>query len=119
MAYPNVRSIKQVVNEGSAVQLTVDHRNESGTLEAPATLYYRVDDLTNEREILDWTAVSTPASSNTITITGTLNALQDREEPFEVRQITTLATTSGGFPDQEYFLYKVNRIFTKAGYLYS
>ena len=66
MSQSTIPSIKRVINEGDAVLLLLTHRNESDVLEAPASLSYRIDDLTNNREILDWTAFASPQTKNTI-----------------------------------------------------
>ena len=118
MSRTNFPSIRRVIDEGGTLLLDLTHKDAGGALAAPTSLSYRIDDLTNDREILDWTAVATPASKNTITITATQNTLQDRNEPYEVRQITTRVVDSLGNPDPKAFAYKVNRIFKNAGYLF-
>ena len=59
----------------------------------PTTIHYRVDCLTTKRQITDWTSVSSPAASNTITITSTENQILDDANPVEVKQITIKTDT--------------------------
>ena len=60
----------------------------------PTTIHYRVDCLTTKRQITDWTSVSSPAASNTITITATENQILSDAHPVETKQIT-IKTDSG------------------------
>lgn len=104
-------------NEGSACFLETTHLNKAKVATAPTTMKYRIDDRTNNREVLDWTAVSTPATTNTITITDTQNALHNRQNQTELRQVTVKTTDAGGNDGLEDFFYEIVRIFTRADQL--
>ena len=60
----------------------------SKSTSTPTTIHYRVDCLTTRREIADWTVVSTPAGSNTITMTAAYNQILDDAHPVEKKQLT-------------------------------
>ena len=78
-----------VVHEETTFPVTAyfrDRASKSGA--TPTTIHYRVDCLTTKREITDWTLVSTPAQSNSITITTTENQILDDGHNREKKQIT-------------------------------
>lgn len=99
------------VNEGSTCYLPLTHLNSSKALEAPSALSYRIDDITNNRQILDWTSVSTPGSTNTLTITAAQNAIYTRTRKTELRQVTVKTTDSSAGINQTPFYYNLIRIF--------
>lgn len=101
------------VNEGMTICLETTHLDKNRVLFTPTTLQYRIDDLTHDREVLDWTTVSTPSSTNTITVTEAQNALFSRNQDKEKRQITVRPTDSSGDVAQDIFIYTLIRIFER------
>lgn len=99
------------INEGTTAILTVTYLDEDKTNITPSSVSYRVDDLTNVRQVADWASVATPGTSNTITITGALNAVYSRSQEKELRQITVNTTDSSGNVAQDIFIYTLVRIF--------
>jgi len=81
---PNIRA-----KEGSSFNVTAYFRDGSAA-SAPSTAQYRVDCLTTGKKLIDWTNLSTSVS-NTISITATLNAIQDSGNKTERKQITVQA----------------------------
>ena len=51
------------LNEGTGNTLSLTHLDTADALFTPTAVSYRIDDLTNDREVLDWTAIPTPAST--------------------------------------------------------
>lgn len=100
-------------NEGSTVLLEVTHLDKNKALLTPTVLEYRIDDLENNRQVLDWTTVSTPSTTNTITITFTQNALFSRGDDKELRQVTVRTTNATGDVVQTIFNYRLIRIFDR------
>ena len=75
-------------NEGSAFTATAYFRDRAtAAASAPSVAKYRVDCLTTNRTLQDWTSL-TPATSISIPITATHNAIQDISNEREVRQLT-------------------------------
>jgi len=99
-------------NEGGTVLVTATFLDKDDVNIVPTTVTYRIDDLTNDREVLGVTTVSTPALSNTITVTPAQNALNGRTQPREIRQVTIKATDSAGAVAKQQFYYTLIRIFT-------
>jgi hypothetical protein len=80
-----------MVAAGSAVSATVNFRTRStAAASTPSSIRYRVDCLTNRREVIADTSVSA-ASSVTITVPGPNNGTIDPAQEFEVRQLTVTA----------------------------
>ncbi len=113
MTHPVLPKVPKIVKEGNSSKLNLRHLDEDGNLLTPTTLKYRIDDLDNHREVLDWTSVSSPASTNTITITAAQNALFSRALKTEQRQVTTKATAASGDIVQEDEYYTLIRIFPR------
>lgn len=82
---------KSRVKEGSAFPLPVYLRLRSTAAAAtPTTIHYRIDCLTTGREVADWTSVSA-ASSFTLSVTGTHNAILNDSNSRETKQVTVMA----------------------------
>lgn len=62
------------VNERSRLQITMQFQDAAWALQVPTNIRYRIDDLTNCQVIQDWIDV-TPASSVTVIVTPTQNAI--------------------------------------------
>lgn len=80
----------QLVNERTAVEISIAYRGDDGSLLTPTTLKYRVDCETTDTAITAWTSV-TPESITTLTIPATSNAIQDDSQPYEDRCVTIMA----------------------------
>ena len=82
------------VKEGSSFTATAYFRTRStGVATTPTSIKYRLDCLTTSTELADWTTVSA-ASSATIAITATHNAIQSAGNDFEMKQLV-VATDYG------------------------
>lgn len=101
------------VIEGSALDLDLTHLDKARALQAPTTLKYRIDDVTNNRQVLDWTTVVTPLSTNTVTITGAQNVLLRRHVNRQKMQVSVKTTSSSGDILQAPFYYDLVRIFER------
>ena len=103
---------KTVVTEESSFTATAYFRDrDTKTSAVPTTVQYRVDCLTTKTELQGWTSVATPASSNAITITSTMNAIQQNSSPRERKQL--IVRTDSGLSSQltERITWVVNNIY--------
>ena len=64
------------------------------TATAPTTAKYRVDNVTTNKELKDWTSL-TPAVSNTIAMTSTFNKIQNESNRIEKVMLTVAADPDG------------------------
>jgi hypothetical protein len=74
------------VNEGSSATFTAAFFNNSWTATAPTSARYRIDNPDNDTEVLAWTTL-TPATTNSITVTGVQNAIVSNCSRDERRQL--------------------------------
>lgn len=82
---------KTVIQEGSAFTATVEFRTRSTAAAAtPTNVYYRVDCLTTSTELQALTSVAA-ASSVSVSITPTMNAIQSDANDYEMKQLTIVA----------------------------
>lgn len=78
-------------NEAAAFTATANFRTRSTKASSiPTTVHYRVDDLTSQTAITEWTSVSTAASVS-IPITSTENAIQGHSNRVERKQLLVKA----------------------------
>ena len=78
------------VKERNSIPVTAFFRDSSNAASVPTTVHYRIDDLTTNQKITDWTSV-TAAASVTITVTSAENKIVHQGDKRERRQITVSA----------------------------
>lgn len=84
--------------------------DQNGNAYTPTSLRYRIDDLTNNVQIQDWTTLAVD-STVTIIIPSATNELTDINNVVEMRQVTLEVTAPGGalrYDDVTYNLIKVH-----------
>jgi len=85
---------RPLISEGSGFTATASFRTRATkAASTPTTVKYRLDCLSTGRTLADWTT-ATPASSVSIPITGTHNAIQSDANDQEVKQLTVMADES-------------------------
>ena len=83
---------KTLVDEETTFTATAYFRDrDTKTASTPTNVYYRVDCLTTQTELTDWTIVATPGTQNAITLTSTHNKIQTNSNRREAKQITVQA----------------------------
>jgi hypothetical protein len=100
------------VNESSALTVTAkvwDDSTDPWTAQVPTTLHYRLDDLTSNRQILDWTSITADDVSS-IAITATQNAILDGCRDYETKQLTVQANRGLSTQSQNVFSYDVRNL---------
>ncbi len=75
------------VNEGSRLPLEIELRDYTNAAVVPTTLRYRIDCDTTGKALVAWTTLS-PASSISLTVPASANAIQNRCNPTEIKVIT-------------------------------
>jgi hypothetical protein len=88
------------INEGSALYFTFTFKDENGAPVIPTSIDWRLDDVTNNVQVLDWAAIGVPAASVNITVEGANNAISAQTNAIEERKVT-VRINSGG-PDAAY-----------------
>lgn len=77
----------KIVNEESSAFLTVSFYDKNDELTTPSSIQYRLDCLTNDQQIRDWTAFS-PASVIEIGLNANDNSIIDQGNFEEIRLVT-------------------------------
>jgi hypothetical protein len=97
------------VNEGSTAILTMSFKNELGIATVPTTIQYRIDNISMNKLIKDWTSI-TPGSSVDLEITNLENAISTvSPSTKEVRRVTVKWTYAiGKYGTAEYNYNVVN-----------
>ena len=78
----------QQVNEQSALFLRFSFFDEADSPIEPATIEWRVDDITNGVEVVDWTSIVTPNEVVVVSVSGQTNLIADQSHTFELRRVT-------------------------------
>ncbi len=80
---------QSVIYEESSLTATAYFRSrDAKTSAVPTTIHYRLDCLTTHQEITNWTSVSTPGTSNDITLSPAQNQILNDSSAFELKQLT-------------------------------
>lgn len=102
----------QRVQAGNAVQIDITSLDWDNEKEAPLTLQYRIDDLSDLVVILDWTTVVAPGETSTVTIPASLNTMYSQYRDVQTNQVTFKATYADGSQAQVVGIYELNQIYT-------
>ena len=102
------------VNAGSSCQADYSSRNLDNVLEAPTTLEYRIDNLTDSQVILNWTSVPTPGTTGSVAIPASLNAMTRTFRDKQLNQVTFRATFADGSQVQSMGYYELCAVFQGA-----
>lgn len=105
----SIRLKGKTIKEGSVSYVGFSFTDRNGLAAAPDALQYRIDCLTSQTEILDWTTI-TAAQEGEIAITANQNRVINQLNPEELRQVTVKATGADG-PVLETVTYRVQNLF--------
>lgn len=100
-----------LVEELSTCFVTAKYFDQNGNPYTPINVNYKVDDLTNEINIIPWTPVVTPGLSNVITIPAANNAMTNSVNKIEKRQVTVQAIAPGGAQKYDPIVYDLLNIY--------
>lgn len=96
------------VNSGSSCQVDYSSRNVANVLEAPASMRYRIDNLTDSVVVLEWTAITEPdplEAEGSVIIPASLNGMTRQFRDRQLNQVTIEATYSDPNDVQRSFAY--------------
>ncbi len=92
---PTLRFRQNEIVEGSIRYVTVEFFDRTDAPATPSALRYRVDCLTNQREVVGWTDL-VAAQTATFIVTADQNRILNDQNLAEDRQIVVEATGSDG-----------------------
>ena len=99
------------VREGSALFLTFTFTDENGDPVTPVSVHWRIDDVESGTEVVDWTAVSSPASTVNVTVNPTYNAIIDATKVVEKRILTVRMDNSLATQAFDSKVYRVQNLY--------
>ena len=99
----------RIFNEKSQITITARAINKDGVLFTPTNARYRVDDLTSRKELVAWTSL-TAATSMTITLAASVNAIIDSSKKFEVKVLTVETDHGLSSAHPEEYKYRVKNL---------
>lgn len=95
------------VNAGSSSTATFTWLNGDQELEAPASLRYRLDNLTDYRAVASWTAIVSPEAETVIDITPSQNTMAMNWRDRQLMQVTAEATMADGTKQVKLYVYEL------------
>lgn len=95
------------VNAGSACRVEYSSRDYDNVLEAPSSLRYRIDNLTDSVVIAEWTNVPTPGTGGNVTIPASTNVMSRQFRDRQLMQVTFEATYANGDKVQSMAYYEL------------
>jgi hypothetical protein len=90
----------EIVDEKSPLYATFTFTDEDGAAVIPNSVDWRIDDITNGVQILDWQSVSVVTNPTQITVPGSDNAISDQTHISELRALTV--RVDDGLPSEHY-----------------
>lgn len=93
------------VNEKSTAYVEATFRDKDGTNAAPTGARYRIDCLTTNTQVKDWTTISSPVAVEEITVKPSENAIISSGNAQEVKRVTVEGTY--GVDDSVYEQYDI------------
>ena len=88
------------VNEKSPIRMIMVFTDEDGLPLIPNTVDWRLDDMTNDAEVVAWTSLAGPASTMIVTVPGSNNLIDD--ETHVVEKHTFGVRLDDGLPGEAY-----------------
>jgi hypothetical protein len=97
--------------EGSAFTATANFRTRStAAASTPTSVKWRIDCLTTGRQVLDWTTVAA-ASSASLSVQGSYNAIIDDANDVEVKQLTVMVDDGLSTQHRESVRWRVENLY--------
>ena len=99
------------VNAGNDIRIDVRSLDFDEEQEAPSSMRYRIDNVTDRLVIRDWTAVSSPAEQTSITVSAALNAMSTQTRDRQLNQVTIEATYVDGTKCKDTVCYELCAVY--------
>jgi len=102
---------KTTVNEGSGFYVTTTYYDRAAkAVEVAATTKWRLDCLTTNTKVLDWTTLGTSVSTHTVHVLSTYNKIENERNQVETKQISFKTTGDSSEQFVETKTYKVKNV---------
>lgn len=88
------------VNEASTLRVTLSFRDPDGSPVSPTTLDWKIRDVQSDTDVVTWTSIPTPGTSEVVDVDGADNAMVNADNTSELREI--LVRLDNGLTTQRY-----------------
>lgn len=106
-------TILSSINKDSSGYLTINFKDKAGTLEAPTSITYRIDCITNNQEVKANTPITPAASSVELILTKAMNCIINSKNDYELRVVTVTGVYSASDEIVEEYKYNVKNLKQK------
>lgn len=101
-------------NAGNTIRIDLTSLDFEGALEAPTALRYRIDNLTDQIVVTDWTAITPLSTEMTLTISAATNAMYRQWQDTQLNQVTFEATYADESIAQVTGCYELSAVYNLA-----
>jgi hypothetical protein len=103
--------VQHTIDAGNDIKIDITSLDFDEVLEAPSSLRYRIDNLTDRTVITQWTAISSPDTETTLTISAATNAMSQQNTDRQLNQVTFEATYADGTKCKDTLLYELCAVY--------
>ncbi len=103
------------ITVGNTLRLSIESLDFDNELEAPSSMRYRIDNLTNLVVVTEWTSIPTPGTSTTLTISAATNVMSYQGVDQQMNQVTIEATYADGTKALWVGAYRLNQVYNVMG----
>lgn len=103
--------VEHRINAGNDIKIDITSLDFDEALEAPSSLRYRIDNLTDRLVITQWTAIPTPGTETTLTISAATNAMSTQTKDRQLNQVTFEATYADGTKCKDTLVYELCAVY--------
>lgn len=103
--------VDYMIDAGNDIRIDVTSLDFHDVLEAPTSMRYRIDNLTDRVAITDWTAISSPAESTSLSISAATNAMSNTTSDRQLNQVTFEANFADGTKAKDIVCYELCRVY--------
>ncbi len=103
--------VDHIIDAGNAIRIDITSLDFDEVLEAPSSMRYRIDNLTDRVVITQWTAIGSPGEETTLTISAATNAMSQQKFDRQLNQVTFEATYADGTKCKDTLCYELCAVY--------
>jgi hypothetical protein len=102
---------QHTINAGNDIRIDITSLDFDEALEAPVSMRYRIDNLTDRIVITQWTAIVGATEESTLTISAATNAMSTENKDRQLNQVTIEATYADGTKAKDTVVYQLCAVY--------
>jgi hypothetical protein len=103
--------VAHTIDAGNDIKIDITSLDFDEALEAPTSMRYRIDNLTDKIVITQWTAIVGPDEETTLTISAATNAMSTDNKDRQLNQVTFEATYADGTKCKDTLCYELCAVY--------